>query len=74
MTRELLRRVTQSGTILIGPGEIHDKFIIRFVVSSQFTTADDILQAWNIISKAATALLAETWALNNADQSHLQKD
>ncbi|KAG7278853.1 hypothetical protein CRUP_010416 [Coryphaenoides rupestris] len=41
------------------PADIHSKRIIRFTVTSQFTTADDILKDWANISKTASALLAE---------------
>lgn len=67
MTQELLRRLTGSGTMYLIPADIHNKRIIRFTVTSQFTTADDILKDWSIISKTASALLAETQALNKAD-------
>ncbi|TDH16876.1 hypothetical protein EPR50_G00002690 [Perca flavescens] len=68
LTQELLRRLTRSGTMYLIPADIHTKRIIRFTVTSQFTTAEDILKDWSIISKTASTLLAETQALNNADQ------
>lgn len=68
MTNELLRRLTQLGTMHLIPADIHTKRIIRFAVTSQFTTADDILKDWSIISKTASTLLAETQALSNAGQ------
>ncbi|XP_056268781.1 histidine decarboxylase [Pseudoliparis swirei] len=68
LTQELLRRLTRSGNIYLIPADIHTKRIIRFTVTSQFSTAEDILKDWGIISKMASALLAETQALNNADQ------
>nr|XP_046248207.1 histidine decarboxylase [Scatophagus argus] len=74
LTQELLRRLTRSGVIYLIPAEIHNKRIIRFTVTSQFTTADDILKDWSFISKTASALLAETQALNNADQPRSRKD
>uniref|UniRef100_A0A672H0S9 Histidine decarboxylase n=1 Tax=Salarias fasciatus TaxID=181472 RepID=A0A672H0S9_SALFA len=67
-TQELLRRLTRSGTMYLIPAEIHNKCIIRFTVTSQFTTADDIRKDWNIISKTAAALLAETDSLNNTQE------
>ena len=69
MTQELLRRLTRSGTMYLIPADIHTKRIIRFTVTSQFTTADDILKDWSIISKTASTLLAETQALSNAEKS-----
>lgn len=74
MTQELLRRLTRSGTMYLIPADIHDKRIIRFTVTSQFTVAEDILRDWNAISKTASTLLAETQALNDADQPKSGKD
>ncbi|KAK9543011.1 hypothetical protein VZT92_000825 [Zoarces viviparus] len=74
LTQELLRRLTRSGTMYLIPADIHTKRIIRFTVTSQFSTAEDILKDWSIISKTASTLLAETQALNNADQPQSGKD
>uniref|UniRef100_A0A7N8XSF0 Histidine decarboxylase n=1 Tax=Mastacembelus armatus TaxID=205130 RepID=A0A7N8XSF0_9TELE len=71
LTQELLKRLTRSGTMYLIPADIHTKRIIRFTVTSQFTTADDILKDWDIISKTASTLLAETQAMNN-DAASLQ--
>lgn len=59
LTKELLRRLTHSGKIYLIPVTIRNKYIIRFTVTSQFTTAEDILRDWAIISETAAALLAE---------------
>lgn len=56
------------------PAEIHTKRIIRFTVTSQFTSADDILKDWCFISETASILLAERKALNKADQPKLRKN
>lgn len=74
MTQELLRRLTRSGTMYLIPADIYTKRIIRFTVTSQYTTADDILRDWGIICKTASTLLAETQALNYADQSQSGED
>lgn len=66
MTKELLRRLTHSGKIYLIPVTIRNKYIIRFVVTSQFTTADDILRDWTVISQTAAVLLAETTAGKDA--------
>lgn len=68
LTQELLRRLTRSGKMYLIPAEIHTKLIIRFTVTSQFTTADDILKDWAFISKTAGTLLAEKHSFNKADQ------
>ncbi|XP_065808872.1 histidine decarboxylase [Labrus bergylta] len=70
LTQELLRRLTRTGSMYLIPADIHTKRIIRFTVTSQFTTADDILKDWNLISKTASVLLAETKALNKRDQTN----
>uniref|UniRef100_A0A8C9WYC7 Histidine decarboxylase n=1 Tax=Sander lucioperca TaxID=283035 RepID=A0A8C9WYC7_SANLU len=70
----ILQRLTRSGTMYLIPADIHTKRIIRFTVTSQFTTAEDILKDWSIISKMASTLLAETQPLNNADQPKSGKD
>lgn len=69
-----MRRLNQSGTMYLTPAEIHTKRIIRFAVTSQFTTADDILRDWNIISTTAAALLAETEGLHNTEKPKLGED
>lgn len=74
MTKELLRRLTHSGKIYLIPVTIRNKHGIRFVVTSQYTTADDILRDWSVISKTAAALLAETTALKETHPSGSGKD
>ncbi|XP_008287660.1 histidine decarboxylase [Stegastes partitus] len=74
LTQELLRRLTRSGTMYLIPADIHTKRIIRFTVTSQFTSAEDILKDWSIISKTASTLLAETQASNNANQPKSVED
>lgn len=74
LTKELLRRLTHSKQIYIIPVTIRNKYIIRFVVTSQFTTADDILRDWTIISETAAALLAETRALDDTLPPESVKD
>lgn len=74
LTKELLRRLTHSKQIYLIPVTIRNKYIIRFVVTSQFTTADDILRDWTIISETAAALLAETRALDDTLPPESVKD
>ncbi|XP_077450825.1 histidine decarboxylase [Stigmatopora argus] len=62
LTQELLRRLTRSGAMYLIPADIHTKRIIRFTVTSQYTTADDIRRDWSLISKIASNLVAETRA------------
>lgn len=71
---ELLKRLTHSGALHLIPADIYTKRIIRFTVTSQFTTPEDILRDWGIISEMASNLLAETQALNNADQPKIGEE
>ncbi|XP_077420782.1 histidine decarboxylase [Vanacampus margaritifer] len=66
LTQELLRRLTRSGAMYLIPADVHTKRIIRFTVTSQHTTADDIRKDWSSISKIASNLLAETWDLGGS--------
>ncbi|XP_074523055.1 histidine decarboxylase [Halichoeres trimaculatus] len=74
LTQELLRRLTRTGAMYLIPADIHTKRIIRFTVTSQFTTEADILKDWDLIAKTASSLLAETPALSNKDQTKQGKD
>lgn len=56
------------------PADVHTKRIIRFTVTSQFTTAEDILRDWSIISKTASALLSESQSLSSSHQSKPSED
>ncbi|XP_062405889.1 histidine decarboxylase [Sardina pilchardus] len=58
-TQELLQRLTKSGAMFVIPAAIHNKLIIRFTVTSQFTTPEDILRDWAIIRQTATAILGK---------------
>ncbi|CDQ92152.1 unnamed protein product [Oncorhynchus mykiss] len=59
LTQELLRRLTRSRTMYLVPADIDGKRIIRFTVTSQLTTSEDIIRDWDIIRKMAADLLAE---------------
>ncbi|KAM9410744.1 histidine decarboxylase [Pholidichthys leucotaenia] len=74
LTQELLRRLTRSGTMYLIPSDIHTKRIIRFTVTSQHTTADDIMEDWSLISKTAATLLAEMQPSNNTDHTKFGED
>nr|XP_043886483.1 histidine decarboxylase isoform X1 [Solea senegalensis] len=72
LTQELLRRLTRSGTMYLIPADIHTKRVIRFTVTSQFTTADDVLRDWGVISKTASALLTEH--LNSGEEEEEEEE
>uniref|UniRef100_A0AAY4DV83 Histidine decarboxylase n=1 Tax=Denticeps clupeoides TaxID=299321 RepID=A0AAY4DV83_9TELE len=58
LTQELLQRLTKSGAMFLIPAAIHTKLIVRFTVTSQFTTQEDILRDWAIIQQTAATVLA----------------
>ncbi|XP_073509204.1 histidine decarboxylase [Phyllobates terribilis] len=53
LTEQVLAELTRSGNMFLVPATIYDKLIIRFTVTSQFTTRDDIQRDWNLIREAA---------------------
>lgn len=60
LTEELLQELIQSGTMYLVPATINKLFIIRFTVTSQFTTSEDILRDWNIIQQSADKVLTRS--------------
>lgn len=59
LTECLLRELMQSGCMYLVPATIRDKFIIRFTVTSQFTSKEDILRDWNIIQQTASKIISK---------------
>ncbi|XP_032804990.1 aromatic-L-amino-acid decarboxylase-like [Petromyzon marinus] len=57
LTNELLVRLNASGQLFVVPAMAGDKLIIRFTITSQFTTETDLLQDWSLVSQAALGLL-----------------
>uniref|UniRef100_A0A803W2R1 Histidine decarboxylase n=1 Tax=Ficedula albicollis TaxID=59894 RepID=A0A803W2R1_FICAL len=53
-----------SGRLFLIPATIRDKFIIRFTVTSQFTTREDILQDWSIIQHTAAQIIRQNYGLH----------
>lgn len=53
MTEKVLKDLNRSGKMFLIPTIIQDKFIMRFTVTSQFTTREDILRDWTLIQNAA---------------------
>ncbi|XP_073922021.1 histidine decarboxylase isoform X4 [Castor canadensis] len=58
LTESVLREIAKGGRLFLIPATIQDKLIIRFTVTSQFTTKNDILRDWNLIRDAATLVLS----------------
>ncbi|NXS86543.1 DCHS decarboxylase, partial [Erpornis zantholeuca] len=64
LTEKLLKELSSSGRLFLIPATIHDKFIIRFTVTSQFTTREDILQDWSIIQHTAAQIISQNHGLH----------
>ncbi|NXU56841.1 DCHS decarboxylase, partial [Turnix velox] len=69
LTEKLLKELSTSGRLFLIPATIDDKFIIRFTVTSQFTTREDILQDWNIIQHAAAQIVSHGYGLHCINSS-----
>lgn len=65
LTEKLLKELSSSGKLFLVPATIRDKFIIRFTVTSQFTTREDILQDWNIIQHTAAQIISQHYGLHH---------
>lgn len=55
--QELLAYINASGELHMIPSIVKGKYILRFCVVAENATADDMDQAWEIITKHATTLL-----------------
>nr|XP_041574330.1 histidine decarboxylase isoform X2 [Taeniopygia guttata] len=64
LTEKLLKELSSSGRLFLIPATIHDKFIIRFTVTSQFTTREDILQDWSIIQHTAAQIISQNYGFH----------
>ncbi|KAI1235140.1 hypothetical protein IHE44_0002773 [Lamprotornis superbus] len=64
LTEKLLKELSSSGRLFLVPATIHDKFIIRFTVTSQFTTREDILQDWSIIQHTAAQIIRQNYGVH----------
>ncbi|XP_041356039.1 histidine decarboxylase-like isoform X2 [Gigantopelta aegis] len=58
-TEELLKKLNKSGKVHMVPAALKDKYVIRFTVTSQYTTEGDIALDWKIIQEMATRVLSE---------------
>lgn len=60
LTEKLLKRLNGRGNIHCVPAALKNKYVIRFTVTSQNTTSDDILRDWKEIKTVASEILAES--------------
>ncbi|XP_061414412.1 histidine decarboxylase-like isoform X3 [Lethenteron reissneri] len=67
MTEKLLKKLNASGQLFVVSAMAGDKFVIRFTITSQFTTEADLLQDWSLVSQAVSGLLHGS--VENGDES-----
>lgn len=59
LTEKLLKKLNSRGNLHCVPAALKDKYVIRFTVTSQYTTNEDILKDWKEIRSVTQELLAE---------------
>lgn len=59
LTEQLLMRLNARGNLHCVPASLIKTYVIRFTVTSQKTTVDDIVSDWKEIRTVASELLAE---------------
>ncbi|KAL7980074.1 hypothetical protein Chor_001342 [Crotalus horridus] len=60
MTEKLLKDLNKSGKLFVIPASVQEKLIIRFSVTSQFTTREDIQQDWAFIKRTAVNVSSQS--------------
>merc|ERR1711971_829165 len=59
MTEKLLKKLNSSGKMHAVPCMIKGQYVIRFTITSQRTTVQDLTRDWNQIRSTATDVLEE---------------
>lgn len=59
LTEKLLKRLNHRGNMHAVPASLKGKYVIRFTITSQYTTNEDILKDWNEIRYVTSELLQE---------------
>ncbi|XP_044009511.1 histidine decarboxylase isoform X2 [Aphidius gifuensis] len=60
LTEKLLKKMNTRGRVHCVPAALHEKYVIRFTVTSTNTTNDDILRDWAEIKSTASEILYAT--------------
>ncbi|XP_045782791.1 histidine decarboxylase isoform X2 [Maniola jurtina] len=67
LTERLLKRLNARGYIHAVPAYFKGVYVIRFTVTSQRTTNQDILDDWSEIKKVASEILVDTFGSENGN-------
>lgn len=62
LTEELLKRLNKQGKVHMVPASLKGNYVIRFTVTSQFTTEADIERDWQVITDMTQLVLQEALA------------
>lgn len=60
LTEKLLKKINSSGKLHCVPACLKGKYVIRFTVTSTYTTVEDITRDWGIIRAVASEVLSKT--------------
>lgn len=60
LTETLLKRLNSRGNLHCVPAALKDKYVIRFTITSQYTTVDDIVKDWKEIKMVTDSILLES--------------
>ncbi|GLV39593.1 Histidine decarboxylase [Carabus blaptoides fortunei] len=60
LTEKLLKRMNTRGNVHCVPAALKEKYVIRFTVTSQYTTTEDIVKDWQEIRSVAFEILSES--------------
>ncbi|XP_077997083.1 aromatic-L-amino-acid decarboxylase-like [Glandiceps talaboti] len=53
LTESLLKSLNKTGKVYMVPASLKNNYVIRFTVTSRYTTEENILQDWNLICEKA---------------------
>ncbi|XP_059470438.1 histidine decarboxylase isoform X2 [Neocloeon triangulifer] len=59
LTEKLLKKLNSGGQLHCVPASLCGRYVIRFTVTSQYTTAADIAKDWSVIRATASRVLDE---------------
>jgi len=59
LTEKLLKKLNSEGQVHCVPASLCGRYVIRFTVTSQYTTAADIAKDWSVVRATASRVLDE---------------
>lgn len=71
LTEKLLKRLNSRGNVHCVPAALKDKYVIRFTVTSQNSTSEDIIKDWKEIRTVTQELLSECEAIIKAPRARV---